>query len=480
MSVCDILTAIYPIRSPKIGEWQMKALIGKFGLKIGYTLNLLLFFMITGGYAGNTPETTISHIPELSFQPEQRVSLTAQLYDPTGISDARCYFRYEDNAPYLFVAMTLSQEGYACHLPAPAARVTQLEYLFVVVNGVRQVIRTSAIIVPIRQSSAEAPREIIQPLLPLTVASDIQLSSDIDFGFDSRDLPTVSPAGTRGRFGLKVGLYDQPGDPTFIYNYFGGFELDLNTRSIKPVKGYVQFPSLSIPSAAPAPDSSSSLSTIEGYPDIQGDDWAGYFYCTCGGERIRVTATVSQDGGNVSITITSNRDCPGRDKFSGNMAADGDMVLFDRCDGEMWTSHYGPASSTYIPIYDYICKTCTDLNVVKLYRDPPIPVPAAPVLLSPANGEWTSPRETLLQWRAVNYAVVYQVQMGLGCGAGTLYQTQATAYAMKNIEGRTNYYWRVRAQNQLRQWGNWSACKQFITYPWCASCPAVDGLLLQK
>lgn len=459
----------------------MMAPIGKLGYRIGCGLLLLFFFTIRGAYAENSPETSVSHTPAHSFRPERRISIVATLADPAGIEEARCYFRYEPGAPYLFVEMTRSGQGYGCELPAPAADVTRIEYRFLVVNGARQVIRTSScLLVPAEDTAGEPTGESSRSPVPQRAVSDIQIASDVHFGFDPGDPPTISESEARRRFGLKAGLYDKSNDSTYVYNYFGGFELDLGTRSIEPVKGYVQFPSLSPPSAEPAPDGSSSLSTIEGYPNVEGDDWAGYFYCTCGGDRIRVTANVSQDGGSVSIAITSNRGCPGRDKFSGNMAADGDMVLFDRCDGEMWTTHYGPASSTYIPIYDYICPTCGDLNVVKLYRDPPIPVPAVPVLLSPADGERTKPQETLLKWRAVNYAVNYQIQMGLGCGVGTLYKTQATSYAMKNIEGGTTYYWRARAQNQLGQWGYWSGCRRFITDPLCGACPAVDELLLGK
>jgi hypothetical protein len=84
-------------------------------------------------------------------------------------------------------------------------------------------------------------------------------------------------------------------------------------------------------------------------------------------------------------------------------------------------------------------------------------VPAAPVLVAPANGSSANPPITF-QWKAVEGATYYQVQVAKDTSFGTLIYYHGTATTNQLWTGATagKYYWRVCAYNGSVQ-GLWSA-----------------------
>ena len=84
----------------------------------------------------------IKHKPIKYFVPEKRIKLEAKVTDKEGVSLVRCYFRAAEQADYVFVAMNAASSLYQGILPAPSKDTEMLEYLFLVVNGKNQVVKT--------------------------------------------------------------------------------------------------------------------------------------------------------------------------------------------------------------------------------------------------------------------------------------------------------------------------------------------------
>jgi len=96
------------------------------------------------------------------------------------------------------------------------------------------------------------------------------------------------------------------------------------------------------------------------------------------------------------------------------------------------------------------------------------PLPARPLLTSPASAAEVNPALTTLelQWGAVNYAVSYQIQISRA-------SSFADIYLMEDVSGLTElsytpgaldpalYYWRVRGRNANGGDGSWSSPRYF-------------------
>lgn len=87
-------------------------------------------------------------------------------------------------------------------------------------------------------------------------------------------------------------------------------------------------------------------------PDLRGT-WGGVYYRTDGGPRTPLTAKVRQDGDGIFISTDRTNGPTGR-KLTGTMTPDGRMFLTDAYDGELWSTHYGPARTNQFRIADYV------------------------------------------------------------------------------------------------------------------------------
>jgi hypothetical protein len=97
--------------------------------------------------------------------------------------------------------------------------------------------------------------------------------------------------------------------------------------------------------------------------------------CKGSSDKTPLTATIYCDGTRVTI-ITSKSGIA--HYLAGSINSNGDMLVYDRYDGEAWTTHFGPATSTKIYLYDYAWPPVAGepeppLNKLKLTRPPVTP-----------------------------------------------------------------------------------------------------------
>lgn len=79
--------------------------------------------------------------------------------------------------------------------------------------------------------------------------------------------------------------------------------------------------------------------------------WNGTFYNAQTGRNGSISATIGQEGTVVTLD-TSLSGLGGY--FTGTVDAAGNMWLTDAWDGELWTTHMGPATGAYLVIQDYV------------------------------------------------------------------------------------------------------------------------------
>lgn len=100
---------------------------------------------IASAIAADT-DTSVGHKAIAHFVPEKRIRVEAKVKDPKGVNLVRAYFKSDAHADYLFVPLAKLEtdpNSYAGCLPAPAASAASIEYLFLVVNGERKVVKTA-------------------------------------------------------------------------------------------------------------------------------------------------------------------------------------------------------------------------------------------------------------------------------------------------------------------------------------------------
>ena len=98
--------------------------------------------------------------------------------------------------------------------------------------------------------------------------------------------------------------------------------------------------------------------------DIAGDDWRGILLLV-DGFREPITATVIQNGSQVTITTSSTQRYG--QVFKGTIRTSGHMTLYDQTTGEDWTTFKGPATNRHIEMEDYV-NNFTALDVLVLKR----------------------------------------------------------------------------------------------------------------
>jgi len=380
---------------------------------------VILFFLFLGMsalpvFASFPPDTVVGHEAMGIFAAGARAMLDVRISDTKGITAARCYFKAGSDMPYLFVAMDhLSGNSYQCALPAFQQGSHSLEYFFLIVNGERQVVRSGSYIAreagggedPVPEQAAADPSSF------LLVQSELgPIERDETAILDDRVVFTAVND-VNQLYGLQAGVHEPGAIPDALNvmpGYFGGFVLDRLDGTIRAVKGFVPNvqPSLSRP-ATP----------MDGYregfdvqaesvvpPDIGGDNWSGYFTRTDSDVREYLTASIVLSGRDVTITTT----LIGLGHFlSGIINENGYMLLYDEYDGEDWTTHDGPATTTAVNIYDYLWKPEQGepeppLNAIILYR-PPLP----PSVIQVSDGE--SPDEMIVSWSPSEGAAYYVV-----------------------------------------------------------------------
>lgn len=100
-------------------------------------------------------------------------------------------------------------------------------------------------------------------------------------------------------------------------------------------------------------------------PDLNGS-WSGFVNLVNeGNENVSVSASVSQDGENISISTNSPYSYAR--SFSGKISSSGNIKVRDGHTGEIWTTHSGAASASSIRLFDWV-NDFTDLDRLELSR----------------------------------------------------------------------------------------------------------------
>ena len=102
-------------------------------------------------------------------------------------------------------------------------------------------------------------------------------------------------------------------------------------------------------------DSSSSVQVNigESVPRISGQ-WSGSFFQTNASGSEAITATIRQNRDAIVIE-TSKAEPPGQ-RFTGGIDANGDLTMTDASDGETWTTYFGPVTTNFVKIADFISR----------------------------------------------------------------------------------------------------------------------------
>lgn len=103
-----------------------------------------------------------------------------------------------------------------------------------------------------------------------------------------------------------------------------------------------------------------------------GGSWVGHYFDRGGSRQdTPITATIRQDGD--AIMIRTSLVGVGAN-LTGTIDAAGDMRLTDAFDGEIWTTHYRPATTNFVQIADFLRQPepedqgATPIQIIELTR----------------------------------------------------------------------------------------------------------------
>ena len=182
-----------------------------------------------------------SEVPAYAI-PGHRITIGAVITDSEGVMEARCYFRTDSSNETLYVPMEHRTDNrYRCTLPALSAHIDRLNYFFLVVNGKRQVIRSTELQVDSdpsetistwqKETNGDQPLQVFGELKP----PDLDASGVAD---ENAIAVLADPA---SRHGLLVDAYtpdEIPAEWNAAHGYFGGFILESKDHPPRPVKGF--------------------------------------------------------------------------------------------------------------------------------------------------------------------------------------------------------------------------------------------------
>jgi len=157
--------------------------------------------------------TRVKHKPPKYFVSEKRIEVEADVTDKGGVNLVRCYFRAEDQADYLFVTMNPGSSLYKGILPAPSKETETLEYLFLVVNGNNQVVKTQKFEVNRDDGKEAGAWQQVSPEGDIHVSTELAQAPSAPAGFS--DSIVVDVVESAARFGTVAGgiyLASESGD----------------------------------------------------------------------------------------------------------------------------------------------------------------------------------------------------------------------------------------------------------------------------
>lgn len=168
----------------------------------------LFIFTPDSLFAAQVQATTqVRHKPIAYFVPGNRIAIDARITDESGINLVRCYFKADMQAEYVFVPMTeTSDRNFRAILPAPTDDSIQIQYLFLVVNHDRQVIKTQEFSVETMPGKQDVPAwQQVSPDETLSIYTELPVLPERVAGFS--DSLAIDAVESSLRFGMVAGIY---------------------------------------------------------------------------------------------------------------------------------------------------------------------------------------------------------------------------------------------------------------------------------
>ncbi len=179
-------------------------------------LIICAFILVTGAFFINplpifsqekdSVTTEVTHEPIEYFVSGNRILLDAEVTDDDGIELVRCYFKAQGEADVVFVKTeNFKKDYYRAILPSPADYTDTIEYLFLVVNKNKQVIKTQ-IFIANRNNEQEVPDwQHSGSEGDIAVYTELAEAPETIKGFsDSFSIDVVESS---ARFGMVSGIY---------------------------------------------------------------------------------------------------------------------------------------------------------------------------------------------------------------------------------------------------------------------------------
>ena len=159
--------------------------------------------------------TKVTHDALKFFVPEKRIRLDAAVTDSKGVTLARAYFKGKAQADFVFVPMEAQQtakDSYVANLPAMAKSNDEIQYLFLVVNGANEILKTEPFVVKSKDSKDVPSWQMVSDDGSVKLFTEVPDAPTVAASFsDSVSLNVVESG---ARFGLVAQLYGASGSAT--------------------------------------------------------------------------------------------------------------------------------------------------------------------------------------------------------------------------------------------------------------------------
>jgi hypothetical protein len=189
-----------------------QSLVGRF---LNFFAILAFLVLQVPGAAFADSGTKVTHEALKFFVPEKRIRLDAAVIDPKGVTMVRAYFKSKTQADYVFVPMEAQQtakDGYVATLPAMAKSNDEIQYLFLVVNGANEVLKTEPFVVKAKDSKEVPSWQMVSDDGSVKLFTEVPDAPAVAASFsDSVSLNVVESG---ARFGLVAQLYGASGSAT--------------------------------------------------------------------------------------------------------------------------------------------------------------------------------------------------------------------------------------------------------------------------
>jgi len=148
----------------------------------------------------------IKHKQVKYFVPGFRIKLETNVTDKEGVNLVRCYFKSQELADYVFVPMhTTANDRYEGILPAPNKNTESIDYLFLAVNNLNNVVKTQTFTMKKKDDEAPAWQQVSSEG-EIKVSTELAKAPELTGFTDSIAMDVVESS---ARFGAVAGIYSK-------------------------------------------------------------------------------------------------------------------------------------------------------------------------------------------------------------------------------------------------------------------------------